>query len=46
VAMYGTLTGAAPAPSPSRSEPGRAGLVSEELASVHPLPRGQRRRAG
>ena len=48
VAMYGTLTGAAPVPSPSRSmpAPGRPESVSEELATVHPLPRGQRRRAG
>jgi hypothetical protein len=44
--MYGTLTGAAP--SAPRSQPvGQAGLISEELATVHPLPRGQRaKRAG
>jgi 2-aminoadipate transaminase len=45
VAMYGTLTGAAP--SPARSEPGRAVRVADELATVHPLPRGERaQRAG
>jgi 2-aminoadipate transaminase len=48
VAMYGTLTGATPASSPSRSvpTPGRQDSLSEELATVHPLARGQRRRAG
>jgi 2-aminoadipate transaminase len=43
VAMYGTLTGATP--SAPRSQP--VGPVTEELATVHPLPRGQRaKRAG